>query len=295
MSGNVRINSMKLNTTANLGDPQPLVINYARLEGNKNKSRSKVGYGGSSISKTIMIRLQRDTAASTTITGCYAVEMSSDSDTGSGNEDLNKEFCDNLGTGTDKLYKWDSTRNACVMNGVCDDGQVFEGIDSTGQKICRSINDYLPYLIQPSSSPCSGTKTSVKLVLDPVTNKVSIECEAAATCTPQAGSSTPTPTIDEDCNGVMDNTVYTSAAWYNYMYKKIWTGPGCTGTFTWGPDSYGPQNYGFTDAWDAIWNGWACVYTTCGGPTGICACDGPTSTTETCNAANGQDGYTTYY
>ncbi len=81
MNGNVRIQSMTLNTTTNLGNPQPFVINYRRLEGKKNASRTKVGFGGSSISKTIYVRLQRELPSSTTITGCYAVEMSTESAT----------------------------------------------------------------------------------------------------------------------------------------------------------------------------------------------------------------------
>jgi hypothetical protein len=184
MNGNVTIKSMTLKTTANLGDPQPLVINYRRLEGNKSKSRTKVGFGGSSISKTINIRLQRETPTSTDIKGCYAIETSADADSGTGNEDLNQEFCDNLGANGESIYTWDPVRNICVMKqNVCPDKYVFEGIDSTGQKICRSINEYLPYLIQSGSSPCTSSKTSVKLVLDPVTNKVSMECEEAAACT----------------------------------------------------------------------------------------------------------------
>lgn len=176
MNGNVRINSMTLNTTATIGDPQPLVINYRRLEGKKNASRTRVGFGGSSISKTIWIRLQRATSALTAVNGCYAVELATEADSLTGNQDLNKSFCENLGQGG-SLYTWDATRNSCVLkNNICGSKEVFEGINSTGSAVCRSINDYLPYLVKPGSNPCTGTKTKVAVVRDPVTNKVSIEC-----------------------------------------------------------------------------------------------------------------------
>jgi hypothetical protein len=176
MNGNVRIDSMNLRTTTNLGDPQPFVINYRRLEKGAN-TRTKVGFGGSSLSKTLWIRLQRATAASTAITGCYAVEIAADADSGSGNQDLNKDFCERLGTGG-SLYTWDATRNSCVLkNNVCPAKFVFEGISSNGSAICRSINEYLPYLAQPGTNPCTATKTQVQIVRDPVTNKVSIECQ----------------------------------------------------------------------------------------------------------------------
>jgi hypothetical protein len=257
---------MNLQTTTNLGDPQPLVINYRRLEKGAN-TRTKLGFGGSSLSKTLWIRLQRATAGSTAITGCYAVETAADADSGSGNQDLNKDFCERLGTGG-SLYTWDATRNSCVLkNNVCAAKFVFEGISNNGSAICRSVNEYLPYLVQPGTNPCTATKTSVQIVRDSVTNKVSIECTAGAatcsattvnwtqsgstcsaavatgagpvavsdstapttgtgtatcsagtwsatgscttSCTPQPGSPYPTPTVDEDCNGNMDNVVTT--------------------------------------------------------------------------------------
>ncbi len=178
MNGNVRINSMSMQVTSNLGDPQPFIINYRRLEGKKNDSRTKAGFGGSSISRTIWIRLQRQPGALNTISGCYAVERATDADSGTGNEDLNMQFCNNLGSGG-SLYTWDATRNACVLkNNICGTKEVFEGINSSGVAVCRSINDYLPYLVKDGSNPCTGTKTQVGIVRDSVTNKVSIECLA---------------------------------------------------------------------------------------------------------------------
>jgi hypothetical protein len=187
MNGKVRINSMNLKTTADLGDPQPLVINYMRLEGKPSSTspgtwngvRSGSGFGGKSINRTIYIRLQRDSPTSSTINGCYAVETDADSDTGSGNSDLNEEFCSTLGDGTagNSLYTWDSTRNTCVMkNNVCPDGQVFEGITSTGTAMCRLFDNYIPYFLDTTSKPCPSTKSGVKLYYDAGTHKVSIVC-----------------------------------------------------------------------------------------------------------------------
>lgn len=181
MNGNVRINSMTLRTTGNLGDPQPFVINYIRLEGkDANGVRSKTGFGGKSISKTIYIRLQRDPAALTTINGCYAVELNSDSDTGQGNSDLNKSFCEGLGTGAgehESLYTWDETRNTCVLrNNICADKYVFEGIDSTGLAICRPFQDYIPYFLESGANPCPPDKAFVNIVRNPTTGKISIQC-----------------------------------------------------------------------------------------------------------------------
>ncbi|MES2525828.1 MAG: hypothetical protein V4598_02025 [Bdellovibrionota bacterium] len=181
MNGNVRINSMRLNTTGDLSEPQPFVINYMRLEGkDANGVRSKTGFGGKSISKTIYIRLQRDPSALTTINGCYAIELNTDSDTGQGNSDLNKTFCEGLGTGAgehESLYTWDETRNTCVLrNNICDPGFVFEGIDSTGLKLCRPFADYLPYFLESGAKPCPPDKAFVNIVRDSGTGKVSIQC-----------------------------------------------------------------------------------------------------------------------
>ncbi len=181
MNGNVRINSMSLNTTGNLSDPQPFVVNYMRLEGkDANGVRSKVGFGGKSITKTIWIRLQRATSTDTMINGCYAVELNTDSDTGQGNSDLNKSFCEGLGTGAgehESLYTWDETRNTCVLrNNICDPGYVFEGIDSTGLKMCRPFADYLPYFLESGAKPCPPDKAFVNIVRDAGTGKVSIQC-----------------------------------------------------------------------------------------------------------------------
>ena len=182
MNGNVRINSMTLNTTANLGDPQPLVINYMRLEGKDMGGglSSNRGFGGKSISKTIYVRLQRANAGSTTINGCYAIEVNSDSDTNQGNSDLNKDFCEGLGTGAgeaESLYTWDETRNTCVLkNNICADKFVFEGIDSTGLAICRPFQDYIPYFLETGAQPCPPDKAFVTIVRNTTTGKVSIQC-----------------------------------------------------------------------------------------------------------------------
>lgn len=181
MNGNVRINSISLRTNADLSLPQPLVINYVRLEGkNANGVRSGMGFGGKSISRTINVRLQRASAASTTINGCYAVETNADSDSGQGNSDLNKDFCERLGTGTGEaqsLFTWDETRNTCVLKDtVCPNKTVFEGVNSTGLPICRPFEDYVPYFLAPGTNPCPPSKAGVKLIYDAGTNKVNIQC-----------------------------------------------------------------------------------------------------------------------
>lgn len=181
MNNNVRINSMILQVNKaeiDLGNPQTFKVNYTRFE-NDSYSRTGKGFGGKSITKTMSIIFQRDNAASYVPTGCYAIQTGTESDTGTGNEDLNKEFCTNLGDGAagNSLYTWDDVTNTCTLkHNVCGDKEVFEGISSTGSAICRPFADYLPYFLDSTSNPCTGAKTQVSIVRDPVTNKVSIEC-----------------------------------------------------------------------------------------------------------------------
>ncbi len=185
MNGNVSIQSMVFalpKATDPVGQnvityPSKLRITYSRLEGTNANMRTKMGFGGKQITKDIPIVLQRNTTTGT-IDGCYAVQLGETVNgvTNDGNNNVNQEFCSNLGSGN-SLYVWDSTANKCVLkNNVCPDKFVFAGISSTGNAVCYPVNNYLQYMIDTATSSCNtAAGATVKLTTDG-TGKVIINC-----------------------------------------------------------------------------------------------------------------------
>jgi hypothetical protein len=189
MNGNVTIESMTFSvpkSTDPTGQnvityPSRLRIQYARLEGSKNSGnmnkRTKDGYGAKRVNKDIQITLQRNTITGA-IDGCYAVQLgtSTNSMIADGNNNLNQEFCSNLGNGS-SLYVWDSLANKCVLkNNICPDKFVFAGISSTGDAVCYPLNNYLGNLIDTSVSGCNTAAGATVSLTTDASGKVKIVC-----------------------------------------------------------------------------------------------------------------------
>jgi hypothetical protein len=158
--------------------PSKLRITYGRLEGNDPNKRTKFGYGGKRITKEIgiMFQLNALSGGAYPVTGCYAVQLSNSTIT-DGNNNLNQDFCSNLGQ-NGSLFQWDSTKNKCVLkNNVCPSKTIFAGILSNGNPDCRPLSSYLGYMIDTTGTePCSGTDANVRLIQDGVTGKIKIDC-----------------------------------------------------------------------------------------------------------------------
>lgn len=186
MNGNVTIESMSfvvpLSTDPagqnNMGYPSRIRIEYSRFDGKdstRSDRRTKDGYGAKRIKKDIPIVIQRD--ASNNLTGCYAVQLGETVNglTNDGNNNLNQEFCSNLGT-SGSLYMWDSNTNRCVLkNNVCPAKYIFAGIGSTGTAICYPIGDFLPDMIDTTTTANCPSGSTVSLTTD-ASGRVKIRC-----------------------------------------------------------------------------------------------------------------------
>ena len=195
MNGNVSIRSMKVMLPKS-ADPDPAArtitypskfrIEYRRMQtknsGTNSNLRTKEGFGAKQIVKYVPILLQINKATNL-IDGCYAVQLG-ETMNGTlldGNNNVNQDFCSNLGNGA-SLYTWDSTTNKCVLkNNVCPDKFIFGGISSTGNAYCYPLSKYLPDLVNTTdASGCTNAGGTVALVTD-AAGKVKITCTAAAT------------------------------------------------------------------------------------------------------------------
>lgn len=187
MNGNVNIQSMRMifpKATDPAGQnvityPSKIRVEYARLEGKTDPTkRTKDGYGAKRVAKDIPIMLQRNPSTNA-IDGCYAVQLGEtiNGQTLEGNNNLNQEFCSNLGSGG-SLYVWDSAANKCVLkNNVCPDKFIFGGIASNGNALCYEFTNYMDSLVDTSvAASCSTTSgATVSLTTGP-DGKVRITC-----------------------------------------------------------------------------------------------------------------------
>ncbi len=211
MNGNVTIQSMRFRLpkatdpagTNTISYPAKLIIEYARLEGKGNAGdaasltraanlRTKDGYGAKRIKKEIPIILQRTPVSALYPSGdlnCYAVQLGSSINglTMEGNNNLNQEFCSNLGT-NGSLYVWDSNTNRCVMkNNVCPDKYVFAGVSSTGNAVCNPLESYLEYMVDTTTQySCPDSTYRINLTTDG-SGKIVVNCTPGIACPAQTG------------------------------------------------------------------------------------------------------------
>jgi hypothetical protein len=155
-----------------------LRITYAKLEDSNVNRRTGKGYGSKEMTKNIRIKTTSD--GTTGIKSCYAETVGE-------NENLVKDFCNELGADTnatttgDTLFNWDSTYNRCVIKDLkCPSGKVFAGWDSNGARRCNDIKDWMNLgdVLETSSVACPKNSTSVKFVIL-ASGKAQIQCTGA--------------------------------------------------------------------------------------------------------------------
>lgn len=182
MDGQVKIANMELTFPADLSTLASLKIDYVRNDGGTAAGTTKkTGFGTKNISKTILISLERSDP--TNVKGCTSV--TTDAVTADDNEGLQEDFCNEY-----ELTTWDPTLRTCVVKqNICPSGEVFTGIDATGNKICRPFMDFIGYLIDPgvpASNTCPDDYDIINMTRERSAapqNRVSFECnKTGQTC-----------------------------------------------------------------------------------------------------------------
>ncbi len=155
-------------------------INYGKLQSGDETKRTHRGFGGSNITKTISVVIQKNPSNSTKFLSCYAVSKGE-------NDTLSKDFCLNL-LGMDSngnrvgtpIFTWNDDLNSCVLKDLsCPSGLVFTGFSSLGTPICKSLQDAMNFsdLIDTTQSNCSSSTTSVQFKTTPDMKKIQIICQ----------------------------------------------------------------------------------------------------------------------
>lgn len=222
MNGAVTIPSMRFRFpqagdpagTNTISYPAKLIIEYARLEGKGAQGailRTGDGYGAKRIKKEIPIILQRTPPSASLPAGdlnCYAVQLGSSINgmTMEGNNNLNQEFCSNLGT-NGSMYVWDSNTNRCVMkNNVCPDKYVFAGVSSTGNAVCNPLESYLQYMVDTTTQyNCPDSTYRINLTTDGA-GRIVVNCTLGLNCPAQ------TLYWGASCNGGLGSQAHGTSA-----------------------------------------------------------------------------------
>jgi hypothetical protein len=186
MNNTISIKSM------NLSAPPPppnegtrtLTISYEKISSD-NKQTGKRIYGGNSINKTITLRIQKNPSGNT-FSSCYAITAPDTALFGvasseAGN-DISKEMCFEMVSATgQKIFKWNEERSLCELDAKCPSGQIYTGIDTSGDVKCRNIKDWMDFneVLETSAANCP-INSRVGFVINNTTKKVSISC---ANCT----------------------------------------------------------------------------------------------------------------
>ncbi len=158
MNGTLGIQTMSVTM------PTATFENHARLQ--IVYERIGQGFMGKTINKTIEIKFQND--ASGRFLSCYAVETGS-------NQDLVKNFCNNLGSSdgnpatVDSIFVWDPATNSCKLKDLrCPIGQIYSGFESTGVRRCHTIQQWSNlgnFIDTAASATCApGNASSVRFV-----------------------------------------------------------------------------------------------------------------------------------
>lgn len=182
MNNSVTIDSITLVKPAGLDftNPANLEIVYRKLDSSGNKRLGK-GYGGTTVKKTLPLKIQRNLTNSA-FESCYGVQTG---DT----DQVSKDFCERLGVDdgdpNTAMFEWDADHQQCKFKDLkCPVGQVFAGIDSTGRRLCHTIQSWMPFsnFIDPAGVACNpATADAVSFVV--VGDKVTVQCTNNS-CTP---------------------------------------------------------------------------------------------------------------
>ena len=127
-ANNVRISEMSIDYGAgNLSNLNPAVLEIRMRRNESTTERTKDGVGAKDLSKKISLVIQRDAVG--TFRGCYAVKQAQANTNETGNHDLMRTYCTELGA----MFLWDANTNTCnLRSNICPAGQFFVGISSTG-------------------------------------------------------------------------------------------------------------------------------------------------------------------
>lgn len=167
----VRIDSMVLRFPADFSEAGELSIRYGIKKTPGPDSPETI------IPKKIAITFKRNSP--TSLTGCSSVVLDSATPAG-GNETVLKEACEDF-----KIMTWDDNLKTCnLKDTICPPDKIFAGVDETGEEICKSVQDYLPYLISTDTNTCPDDFNMIKLARSPNwPYKIMVECiKKAATC-----------------------------------------------------------------------------------------------------------------
>ena len=180
MNGNITVSAINVSypigQTAAPATLRPgfarLRINYKRFD--SDVTRTKNGFGGKDISKTILLRIQRSTTAPNAFESCYAVTDADADSLEDGNNDLNKEMCEDLG-----IFSWNEANSKCELRDLeCSaPGTIYTGISSTGDALCMPLQEWINFgeIFEPSPTPCP-VGSPVRLEIIGAGPKVRIRC-----------------------------------------------------------------------------------------------------------------------
>jgi hypothetical protein len=152
LNNTVSIQSMELILPPNLKELATLNINYLR-QGNHQSM------GALSVTKKIMLSLQRKSANE--VQSCSSVTVDDGAVSSElGNEFLNKEICEDFDT-----MIWDENLRVCALkDNLCPPASIFVGLDANGDKVCKELITFLPFLIDPSFvQTCPADFNQIKL------------------------------------------------------------------------------------------------------------------------------------
>ncbi len=189
MNNTVVLKSMTL--AAPIGGTRVLNIRYWKI-GDNAKAGKRI-YGGNSIDKKITLRIQKNPTTSS-FASCYAVTAASSSLGGASSElgnDIIKQMCIEMtanATGQ-KMFSWDEARSLCVLNAKCPYGQIYTGIDSTGDVKCRNIKDWMNFndILDTTPANCP-INANIGFVINNTTKKVRLSCGVCLTTCDCPGS-----------------------------------------------------------------------------------------------------------
>jgi len=211
-NGNILVKSMDVTYMPATGKAD-LSIVYERLNSTDATKKTKSGFGGKDIRKTMVLRVQRNpfiAGPNKPFESCYSVTSSkvTNNSLEQGN-DINKDLClqmngNILATGVTgvSVFVWDEASSSCLPNAKCPATMVYTGIESTGQVLCKSMADIVDMntLITPTTDTCEPGKR-VFFEASPDGKTVKIRCEGAT-----VDCSTYESPFDE-ANGCVSNVV----------------------------------------------------------------------------------------
>jgi hypothetical protein len=156
-----------------------LILTYQILNADSSK-RTGERVGGKNHRRVIKMRIEKDSDHH--FHNCYAIssansEMNATASSQTGN-DLSKEFCQEITARASgqPVFIWNEQRSRCEPNGQCPTGQLYTGIDTDGNVICKYIRDWFNFnLVIDNSSPLH-CPAGVSIRLQIVGNKIKLVC-----------------------------------------------------------------------------------------------------------------------